>query len=102
MNELQIILVKEYCQAIPTKYRSLNQEQIEKLPYSELKGILLEYYSSIRNRIAYKELKERSLQYANKLKKGISKEGYTIREKLLVWNEDAWEELIAYVNTEYE
>ena len=68
----------------------------------ELKGILLEYYSSMGNRIAYKELKERSLRYVNKLKKGISEEEYTIREKLLVWNEEAWEELIAHVNTEYK
>ena len=40
------------------------------------------------NRNIYREVKERSLWFVAKLKKGISEEGYTIREKLLVRNKE--------------
>ena len=67
-----------------------------------MKRILHEYYYNMGNRNIYREVKERSLWFVVKLKKGISEEGYMIREKLLVRNEEAYEGSIEILNSNPE
>ena len=65
------------------QFRNLLSSQVNCIPNSELKGILFTYYSKIGDTQAYQAINERSKRYLQKLNKGISEEGYTIREQLL-------------------
>ena len=48
-----------------------------------IKGILFEYYTSTYNKTAFDRINAREKEYLNKINKGISKEGYIMREKRL-------------------
>ena len=50
---------------------------------AQLKGWLFDFYSSQGNLEAYNKINERILEYKNKISKGISEEGYILRERIL-------------------
>ena len=61
--------------------------KIKKLSSKAIKGILFKIYSRTNNRQAYNNINRRSLRYKAKLNTAILKEGYTIRERMIVLNE---------------
>ena len=67
----------------PPQFRTLLSLQVNHILNLELKGLLFTYYSKTGDTQAYQVVNERSKRYLQKLNKGISEEGYTIREQLL-------------------
>ena len=49
----------------------------------DLNGILHKWYKKIGDRAAYMKVTQRSKHYISKINKGISKEGYVLREHSL-------------------
>ena len=78
MNNLDKILNKENRAVLLAKYRLICTQEVQHLLNSEIKGILLKYYTNTKNFNKYKEMNNRSKYYISKLKMGISEEGYII------------------------
>ena len=57
--------------------------KIYDLQITVLKGILFDYYLSIRNLSAYNNINNRSKWYLDKVNKVVLEEGYKIRENQL-------------------
>ena len=75
MNEVNTILRLGRIDILLDLCKILSFTQIKNLSNGELKGILFEYYTSINNIEAYREVNARSQQYLQKLNMGISEEG---------------------------
>ena len=56
---------------------------INKIPTSELKGILFEVYLAISDKEACNKVNQRLKRYLSKINSGILAESYIIREKSL-------------------
>ena len=56
---------------------------IDKATMAQLKGWLFEIYSKLSNIEACNNINKRTITYRNKINKGISKEGYVLRERML-------------------
>ena len=66
-----------------SKYKSLSLSLLKKIPTSELKGILLKVYSTIRDKKVYIRVNQRLECYLIKINTSISEEGYVIRKNTL-------------------
>ena len=58
-------------------------KKFEALPSTNFKSILCEIYTNSNDRIVYHNITNRLKKYLSMINKGISEEGYTLREKLL-------------------
>ena len=83
MKEITAIISNRQNHYFPPQFQTWIPSQINYISNSELKGILFMYYSNIGDKQAYLAVNKRSRRYVQKLNKGISEEGYTIREHLL-------------------
>ena len=83
INDLRKILSNGNSNSLPSQFRNLAPSHIKKLSNSEIKGILFAYHSNRGDRTSYNTINERAIRYKNKLRDGISEEGFTIREQLL-------------------
>ena len=50
---------------------------------AQLKGWLFKFYSKQGNLEAYNNINKRTLEYRDKINKGISEEGYILRKRVL-------------------
>ena len=67
MNKLRTFITMRNKAALPLAYRNLISIGIDYLQNAELKGILFEVYSNLRDTTTYKKLSKRSIRYLTKL-----------------------------------
>ena len=68
---------------IPAKYKSWPMDKFDILQLAHLKEILYETYTNIKDKITYQNITVWVEKYVSLINKGISEEGYVIRERLL-------------------
>ena len=69
--------------SLSSQYGLQLESNLNQMLMVQLKGWLFDFYSSQGNLEAYNKINERTLEYKNKISKGISEEGYILRERIL-------------------
>ena len=80
INEIRSILEELDLQELTPTLQNIKMNKVDDLQTTVLKGILFDYYSSIKNLSTYNNVNERLKWYLEKVNKAVSEEDYEIRE----------------------